>query len=257
MAVNELFGLDSLQVWNTELAFQQLSKLGQAETKRTAERRLHEMNMLPAELKAVDVRDELGREPILAVLESELTEARDRRSLVLFVQLHDLPNGVACMHANDARGGRYWIPLAEPDQKSIELALGLLQTYLNKPVAIVPHGELTAWCRSHTGMPGITFCQLGYPPVLDLSNQESPDSTRHAAAIHLASWKLKAYIFCVKPSLKRKSRSCCIQWAKTAQSCCIWRERHFILLNRLFLCCMWILAGNSAKCICSAIIWWR
>jgi sulfate adenylyltransferase subunit 2 len=186
MAVNELFGLDSLQVWNTELAFQQLSKLGQAETKRTAERRLHEMNMLPAELKAVDVRDELGREPILAVLESELTEARDRRSLVLFVQLHDLPNGVACMHANDARGGRYWIPLAEPDQKSIELALGLLQTYLNKPVAIVPHGELTAWCRSHTGMPGITFCQLGYPPVLDLSNQESPDSTRHAAAIHLA-----------------------------------------------------------------------
>jgi sulfate adenylyltransferase subunit 2 len=39
MAVNELFGLDSLQVWNTELAFQQLSKLGQAETKRTAERR--------------------------------------------------------------------------------------------------------------------------------------------------------------------------------------------------------------------------
>ena len=42
MDQNKFLGLDSRQIWNTELAFQHLNKLGQAETKRTAERRLHE-----------------------------------------------------------------------------------------------------------------------------------------------------------------------------------------------------------------------
>lgn len=186
MAINELFGLDSFQVWDTELAFQHLNKLGQAETKRTAERRLHDLKILPGELKADDVRDETGRAPIPSVLESELAEARVGRSLVLFVQLHQLPGGGACIHANDARSGRYWIPLAVIAQEAIEDALSSLQTHLNRPIAIVPHGELTAWCRRSGGLPDITFCMLGYPPVLDLSSQSSLTSKHHIAAIHLA-----------------------------------------------------------------------
>ncbi|BBP00778.1 sulfate adenylyltransferase subunit CysD [Sulfuriferula nivalis] len=184
----ELFGLNNPQAWDTELAFQQLSQLGQAETKRTAERRLHELNILPAEIKSTDVRDELERVPTPAVLSSEITEAKVKRSLVLFAQLHNLPSGGACLHANDARGGRYWVPLpvGKVDQKFIESALSLLQTHLNKPLAIVPHGELTKWCRAASKLSGVTFCLLGYPPILDLSSQSLAGSPRNAAAIHLA-----------------------------------------------------------------------
>lgn len=188
MASTELFGLDNPQAWDTELAFQHLNQLGQAETKRTAERRLHELSILPPELKPADVRDELGRTPIPAVLESELAEARLKRSLVLFAQLHVLPHGGTCLHANDARGGRYWVPLpaGAVNQTAIEAALGLLQSHLDKPLAIVPHGELTLWCRSAGALPDVTFCMLGYPPILDLSNQPPAGSPRNAAAIHLA-----------------------------------------------------------------------
>ncbi|ARU31003.1 sulfate adenylyltransferase small subunit [Sulfuriferula sp. AH1] len=188
MATTELFGLDKPQAWDTELAFQRLNQLGQAETKRTAERRLHELAIFPIELKATGVRDELGRTPTPSVLESEIAEARARRKLVLFAQLHGLPNGGACLHANDARGSRYWVPLPadKVDRQAIEAALSLLQTHIDKPLAIIAHGELSAWCRSADALNGVTFCMLGYPPVLDLSNQPLADSPRHEAAIHLA-----------------------------------------------------------------------
>lgn len=186
MAINELFGLDALQVWDTELAFQHLNQLGQADTKRTAERRLHELKILPTELKPEDIRDETGRVPIPSVLESELAQVRGGRNFVLFIQLYRLPGGVACLHANDARGARYWLPLATVDQQSIAAALSSLQNHLNKPLALVPHGEVTTWCRHYNGLPDIAFCMLGYPPVLDFSNQSPPQSKRPVAAIHLA-----------------------------------------------------------------------
>jgi sulfate adenylyltransferase subunit 2 len=188
MDTNALLGLDQTQAWDTELAFQQLSQIGQADTKRTAERRLHELNLLPAELKVNDIRDELNRIPTPAVLESDITEARTKRHLVLFAQLHNLPNGNACLHANDARGGRYWVPLTSNNitAETITAALQLLQTHISKPIAIVPHGDLTTWCRSTHEPPNITYCMLGYPPVLDLSNQPPAGSPRNATAIHLA-----------------------------------------------------------------------
>jgi sulfate adenylyltransferase subunit 2 len=188
MTTNALLGLDQPQAWDTELAFQQLSQLGQADTKRTAERRLHELNLLPAELKASDIRDELGRAPTPAVLDSDITESRAKRNLVLFAQLHNLPNGNACLHANDARGGRYWVPFATNSitTETVAAALQLLQTHVYKPIAIVPHGDLTLWCRSTHATSNITYCMLGYPPVLDLSNQPPAGSPRNATAIHLA-----------------------------------------------------------------------
>ena len=39
----DLWGLDAAQAWDTDLAYQQLQSLGEADTKRTAERRLHEV----------------------------------------------------------------------------------------------------------------------------------------------------------------------------------------------------------------------
>lgn len=188
MATIDLLGLDLPQVWDTDLAFQHLNRLGQAETKRTAERRLHELGILPQELKSADVRDESGIAPTLPVLESEIAEARGKRHLVLFAQLSELPNGTHCLHANDARGGRYWLPLSgAPEQSVINDALILLQSYFDRIISIVPHGTLTSWCRINKSTPpDIKFCMLGYSPRLDFSNQPVAASNHRIPAIHLA-----------------------------------------------------------------------
>jgi len=182
MATNDLYGLDGLQVWDTESAFEHLKQQGEADTKRTAERRLHELGLLPAELKAEMIRDDTGRAPIPQVLETELTEVRTNRYLVLFAQLYHPPGSIACLHANDARGARYWVPLSQLDQKTIDTAFLSLQKHLNKSLAIVPHSELTVWCRQSLSQ--LHFCLLGYQAILNLDPQRN--QPRHATAIHLA-----------------------------------------------------------------------
>jgi sulfate adenylyltransferase subunit 2 len=49
------------------------------------------------------------------VLDWQIDNARKARKLVLFIQLKALPDGTACLHANDARGARYWLPLPQFD----------------------------------------------------------------------------------------------------------------------------------------------
>lgn len=85
--------------------------LGSVHTKRTAERRLHEMGILPPELSVADLSDENGQKPTPAVLNWEIEGARRRRQLVLFAQLFRLPNGTQCLHVNSARRARCWVPL--------------------------------------------------------------------------------------------------------------------------------------------------
>ena len=55
MRQSNLLGLDACQVWDTALAFEHLQVNGHADTKRTAERRLHTLAILPTELTAVDL----------------------------------------------------------------------------------------------------------------------------------------------------------------------------------------------------------
>ena len=45
-----LLRLDAPRVWDTELAFKHLKAMGEADTKRTAERRLNALGILPKEL---------------------------------------------------------------------------------------------------------------------------------------------------------------------------------------------------------------
>ncbi len=166
---SELHGLDAPVVWDTERAFQHLNKLGQAATKRTAERRLHELAILPAALKLEDLEDEFGRKPIPCVLTWQAQQARKNRLLVVYVQLCLLPGGNDCLHANDARGARYWVPLeASTDtQKSLQTALTLLQAHISKPIAAFPHGRLVSLVRHASAIAEIGFNLLSYPPVLD------------------------------------------------------------------------------------------
>ena len=171
----DLHGLDANQVWNTDLAHQHLSSTDGQQTRRTTERRLHELNLLPAELNAEALRDEHDRPLRRLVLNWALDKARSQRKLVLFAQLHNLPNGKPCLHANDARGARYWVPLAaKPGTAAtatqIVEALTQLQAHVSKDIALFPHGELTGVLRAHDiALPdGIGLTLQAYLPVLQL-----------------------------------------------------------------------------------------
>ncbi len=184
-----LLGLDTPQVWDTDLAFQHLRAQGQVDTKRTAERRLHSLGILPTEVLASGLRDENGKKPVAQVLEAEIAQARARRNRVLFAQLHTLPGGLACLHANDLRGARYWIPASTntpwgPEQ--VSQALHQLQGHLGKALSVFPHGHLAQLSRAITGPSSIRM--LAYPPALDASQPWLAAPAKHSrrpAAPHL------------------------------------------------------------------------
>ena len=175
----DLLGLDAPQVWDTELAYAHLQAQGQADTKRTAERRLHSLGLLPQELAADVLLDEQDRSPNRLVMDWANEQARKRRDLVLFIQLHPLPGGQPCLHANDARGARFWVPLPTLNLATIQQALADLQSHVGKPIAVFPHGALVAYLRTHPGSADIHLCPQAYRPVLptglSLSGNTKPD----------------------------------------------------------------------------------
>ena len=168
----DLFGMDSRKVWETEAAFQRLHSLGKADSKRTAERRLHELNILPLELTVEAIRDELGRPANQVVLNWALEKNRSQRKLVLFVQINQLPTGDLCLHANDARGGRYWLPMGVVDQGSQKAqmleALQKLQQHIGKDIAVFPHGVLAGLLREVQSLKHITLTPSAYLPILEV-----------------------------------------------------------------------------------------
>jgi sulfate adenylyltransferase subunit 2 len=155
MSTVRVYGLDNPIVWTTDAAFLHLQKRGLVDTKRTAERRLHDWKILPQELRADELRDELGRPYVSSILAWEIDEARAKRKLVLYLQLLDLPNGCPCLHANDTRGARTWIPFEtnEIGPEQIERALCKLQKHLEKPIAVFPHGDLVSFFRKMKPLP--------------------------------------------------------------------------------------------------------
>lgn len=172
-ARTDIFGLDNRKVWDTDTAFKHLQSLGEADTKRTAERRLHELKLLPSELAPESLHDEIGRPANQVVLNWAMDKARSQRKLVLFVQFHPLPTGQSCLHANDARGSRYWLPLSEGSthiQDASEVIAGLqqLQRHVGKEVAIFPHGTLVGLLRNVRSLEHITLNPSAYLPTLKL-----------------------------------------------------------------------------------------
>lgn len=185
MTTFKLFGLDAPRVWDTERAYAQLQAAGQADSKRTAERRLHTLGILPEELDDSKLQDEAGRPLNRLVLDQRLKQARARRRLVLFAQLTRLPNGRDCLHANDARGGRYWLPVLGKTLKAAALGglLHQLQADLGKDLVIFPQGRLVPLCREAGPLPTVDL--LPYPPVLDLSAQQRAAPKHRSGTPHL------------------------------------------------------------------------
>lgn len=193
----ERCGLNAIRVWDTQAACQSLVELGFAASLRTALRRLHDWQMWPPELAPSDLQDELGRPCNSLVLRAALERARRQRRLVLFVRLWPLATGGICLHAQDARGGRYWLPLTVLGSQAVtaEVALtGLqqVQQHVGKQIVVFPHGALAGPLRLAHAVDGITLNPLAYLPTLDLSPRiQCPrDSTPHlrrleAESIHI------------------------------------------------------------------------
>jgi sulfate adenylyltransferase subunit 2 len=161
-----LLGLDAPQIWDTELAYSHLKQAGLADTKRTAERRLIALNLLPVALSEEHLLDELDRKPNRLVLNWAIDQTRKRRERVLFAQLSPLPNGTACLHFNDARGARFWIPLASADTVCIRNALTALQQHIDKVIAVFPHGALVSYMRDMQPIEQVATFLQAYAPVL-------------------------------------------------------------------------------------------
>lgn len=174
-----LLGLDAPQVWDIELGFAHLQAQGEADTKRTAERRLNTMSLLPQELTPDLLLDERDRSPNRLVLDWAIEQARKRRDRVLFAQLHPLPSVQPCLHANDARGARFWVPLANLNDAAVQQALADLQRHIGKPIAVFPHGALVAHLRYMSSTTDIQLCPQAYRPVLpaglSLDDNAKPD----------------------------------------------------------------------------------
>jgi len=164
--------LDDPKVWDTDTAFQHLQKLGKADNKRTAKLQLQELRFLPAELTDQSLQDELRRTTNKVVLNWALKKARTQRKLILFSQLSPLPSGRACLHANDARGRRYWLPLRANNNSlsptHVLEGLRELQKHFAKNIAVFPHGELVGLMRNIGSLDSVTLNQSAYLPNLDL-----------------------------------------------------------------------------------------
>jgi sulfate adenylyltransferase subunit 2 len=162
------FVLDSTRAWNTDTACAALQAVGLADSRRTAERRLHELGLLPGVLDVDALRDEFDRPPRTLVLRDAVARARAKRILVLFAQLHTDDHAQTWLHANDARGGRHWIALpagTEPAAAALA-ALRQLQLALGKPVAVFAHGALVGLLRRAAPIDGVALQPEAYAPVL-------------------------------------------------------------------------------------------
>jgi sulfate adenylyltransferase subunit 2 len=182
-------GLDAPMAWNTERAFAHLASQGLAGTKRTAERRIHELGLWPLVLAANTLKDGMGNSPNLLVLNHLVDTARSKRNLVLFAQLHTLANGIVCLHANNAKEGRYWVPLqGKVSTESIQIALDRLQQSIDKPTCIIPHGELVHYCRQspELGTPINTLAYASLPiESQDIRPRKSNAKTKSQQKIKL------------------------------------------------------------------------
>ena len=181
-----LSGLDADQVWDTDLAFEHLKAQGLAETRRTAERRLQEFKLLPQVLSEEDLQDELSRPSNRVMLAWALEQARAKRQRVLFLQLAELPSGQPCLHANDPRNARLWLPLEKKrggvQAAQLVTALARLQEHIGKAIAVFPHGELVGLMRNLGLKENISFVPSVYRPVLQL---KAPLASHGAVTPHL------------------------------------------------------------------------
>jgi sulfate adenylyltransferase subunit 2 len=191
------------RVWDTSSAFDCLQSQGLAESKRTVERRLHDLGLLGPELNCLQIQDEQGRPAKQLILEAVIKKARSQRQLVLFTYWHQTPDGQILFQAHDARGARYWLPLPATIKFSdltvhhLENSLRALQSFICKPLFIVPHGLMVQHLRKLDSCENIQWSVNAYKPHLELI---SSTTNRTALTPHLADLEAES-IFIMREAL--------------------------------------------------------
>ncbi len=176
-----LFGLNEQRVWDTDLAFEQLRQHGEADSKRTAERRLNSLQVWPPALESEQLQDEQGRALKQLLLVQALEQARKKRERILFVQLYELPDGTPSLHANDARGARFWVPLAADDDAAVHAAIQSLQAHIGKPVALFGQGEMARVLRNLPTLEQVSSYPQVY--VADVREQLAAQAGGHRSGL--------------------------------------------------------------------------
>jgi sulfate adenylyltransferase subunit 2 len=144
----------------------------------------------------------MGNSPNSLVLNHQIDAARAKRHLVLFAQLHTLVNGIVCLHANNAKEGRYWLPLqGKVSTESIQIALDRLRQSIDKPTCIIPHGELVHYCRQSPEL-GAQINALAYAS-LPMASQDNGPNTCNAKSKGNAKAKSTKQIKPLPPRLQR------------------------------------------------------
>ncbi len=157
--------VDPTRAWDLAQACEFVQQHGLADSRRTAERRLHAWGLMPQVLELAALRDEQGRVPRGLVMGSLLAQVRARRDLALFAQCHQLSDGRALLHANDARGARFWVGLRGLDADSAIHALGHLRGLVGKPIGVFAHGALVGLLRGRILPADLAFEEEAYAPV--------------------------------------------------------------------------------------------
>jgi sulfate adenylyltransferase subunit 2 len=153
-------------VWDIEFAVQHLDAIGDVTDISDADQRLKTLGILPRQLKEEDLRDDQDRLPFGVLLSWAIEQAHKGGNTVLFAQLHPLPSGQPCLHANDSLGARLWVPLANLEYDSIQQALSKLQQYIGEPITIFPHSTLVSSLRTMQTTPHIKLWPQVYRPKL-------------------------------------------------------------------------------------------
>ncbi len=133
--------------WDTKSVHEVLKQGLAAQTLRSTERLLESSGLLPVGLKLTEIRDEFGRSPIFKVVNQLDQQARQKRFLSLVIQQHYDEQHGWILFANDARMGRRWLYLDDPDNQ--DGLLSALKTLAgDKNLLIWPHGQLTTSIRA-------------------------------------------------------------------------------------------------------------
>jgi len=192
---NRLANDDKGRCWTIEGLLRALERQGQSVSKRTVERALLSENILPPALSLETLLDETGRPPKPGPAQALLESSRRHRSLSLFAQMHELPQGEVLIAANDGRQARRWVFLESANPEDDDLLEGLrrLCDHDEERILFWPHGRLCTFFRRiadpEQRIAGILATALAaYHPVIDIKGQGSrpgPVSAGHDRITHL------------------------------------------------------------------------
>ncbi len=124
-----------------------------------------------------DLKDELGRSPVRAVVDWKSRQAGARGLRVLFGQWQSAGHGGGMLRFDDEQGNSHPMPVEGGlREDTLVAALKKLRHDLGVPLLLWPHGPLTKWARHLPEIPGVEVSLLGYASTLD-PPEAAPEST--------------------------------------------------------------------------------